>query len=419
MVVGGTVANVDNNGARDTTFFDPVTESWSAGPLMVTRGATILPSTSLLDGRMLVQGGTGWKNCASCVANFPEIYDPAPNAWSQLTNVPMVFRYYPHPFVLPDGRVLVSSQDDQAISSKVLNLTTQAWATMDATVRDGHSSAMYLPGKIVKAGTATSDNPGHASFPTTYVLNTAQPSPVWQATASMANPRSYLNLTILPDGQVLATGGSTVTDKADFAAAVYTAELWSPVTRTWTTLSGMQTHGSIIRLRSCCRTPVCWWPAAAAKMAAASRIPTIRQMRRFFSAVSLQGNSPRHLFGPLVDPVRRHVFRCHSGRGPYRFRRALVPCRGNSCLQPKSALRSAGNSGCKWWFEHAGAQQFQPGAAGPLHAVSGGYQRRALGRIVSQVARAPTGYSTAHCAGGPDRHFIHRHGKLDMVGFDG
>ena len=67
-----------------------------------------------------------------------------------------------------------------------------------------------------------------------------QPSPAWQATASMAFPRSYLNLTVLPDGQVLATGGSTTTDKANFAAAVYEAELWSPVSKAWTTMDRAQ-----------------------------------------------------------------------------------------------------------------------------------------------------------------------------------
>ncbi len=60
----------------------------------------------------------------------------------------------------------------------------------------------------------------------------------------MAFPRSFHNLTVLPDGQVLATGGGVTTDPADFSKAVYEAELWSPVTRTWTTLS----RGQIPRL---------------------------------------------------------------------------------------------------------------------------------------------------------------------------
>ena len=112
----------------------------------------------------------------------------------------MAFKYYPHAYVLPDGRVLVTSQDDAAISSRVLNLTTQTWTTVDSRVFDGHSSVMYLPGKFMKAGTATADNQGQPSFATTYVLDMTQSSPAWQQTASMANPRSYLNLTILPDG---------------------------------------------------------------------------------------------------------------------------------------------------------------------------------------------------------------------------
>jgi uncharacterized repeat protein (TIGR01451 family) len=67
-----------------------------------------------------------------------------------------------------------------------------------------------------------------------------QPTPAWQATALMEFPRSYLNLTVLPDGQVLATGGGGTTDKANFATAVYEAELWSPISKAWTTLSRAQ-----------------------------------------------------------------------------------------------------------------------------------------------------------------------------------
>ncbi len=176
------------------------------------------------------------------MADLPEIYNPASNTWTSMaSSARMAFRYYPHVYLLPDGRILMAGQDDAAISTRVLNLTTQTWTTVDSRIIDGHSSAMYLPGKIMKAGTATADSPGHPSAATTFVLDMTQPSPLWQATAPMAFPRSYLNLTILPDGQVLTTGGSSNTDLANFSAAVYEAELWSPTTQTWTTLSRMQT----------------------------------------------------------------------------------------------------------------------------------------------------------------------------------
>ncbi len=238
LIVGGIQGLSDDLGPRNATIFDPATESWSQGSMMTT-GRYYPAATRLGDGRILVLGGT--TTCNTCIADMPEIYDPAANTWTQLAaSARLAFKYFPHPYLQPDGRILVAAENDKAISSVVLDLNTQSWTTVDSRVFDGHSSAMYLPGKIVKAGTATADNPGLPAAATTYVLDMTQSTPAWQATASMANPRSYLNLTILPDGQVLATGGGTTTDKANFSTAVYPAELWSPATKSWTTMSSMQ-----------------------------------------------------------------------------------------------------------------------------------------------------------------------------------
>jgi hypothetical protein len=55
----------------------------------------------------------------------------------------------------------------------------------------------------------------------------------------MAYPRAYHNLTLLPDGNVLATGGGKVTNTYDESQAVLAAELWSPTTETWTAMASM------------------------------------------------------------------------------------------------------------------------------------------------------------------------------------
>jgi Concanavalin A-like lectin/glucanases superfamily/Domain of unknown function (DUF1929)/IPT/TIG domain/Bacterial Ig domain len=239
MIAGGIVGLTDDLGPQNGTIFDPVTETWSQGALMKV-GRYYPTTTTLPDGRILVQGGT--TTCVSCVADIPEIYDPVANFWTPLAqSARMAFQYYPHVFVLPDGRIIVAGEDDRAISTRVLDLNTQTWTTIDPRILDGHSSAMYQPGKIIKAGTATADNPGLPSAPTTYVLDMTQSSPAWQQTASMAFPRSFLNLTVLPDGQVLATGGGTTTDPANFAVAVYEAELWSPISKTWSTMARSKT----------------------------------------------------------------------------------------------------------------------------------------------------------------------------------
>ena len=55
----------------------------------------------------------------------------------------------------------------------------------------------------------------------------------------MAYPRSYLNLTPLPDGTVLATGGGTTTNGGDVSDGVLPAEDWDPATGQWTTWASM------------------------------------------------------------------------------------------------------------------------------------------------------------------------------------
>jgi hypothetical protein len=68
---------------------------------------------------------------------------------------------------------------------------------------------------------------------------TQQPPPLWRPVASMAFPRTYHTLTLLPDGNVLVTGGGWTTGATDVSNAVLAAEMWSPTAETWTTLASM------------------------------------------------------------------------------------------------------------------------------------------------------------------------------------
>src|SRR5712692_769385 len=65
-----------------------------------------------------------------------------------------------------------------------------------------------------------------------------QPSPAWRPVGSMAFPRVFHVLTLLPTGDVLVTGGSQTTDPA--SQPVYAAEIWSALTETWSTMSSAQ-----------------------------------------------------------------------------------------------------------------------------------------------------------------------------------
>jgi hypothetical protein len=235
LVVGGHIANFV--GLRDANIFNASTLTWTQIPSM-SYGRWYPTAITLPDGRVLVVAGDD--GCVGCWVANPEIYNPATNTWVQLSNASNPLPEYPHLFVLSDGRVIATGTFEQAIATQTLNVGTQTWAVVDPAVVDGHSSVMYASDKFMKSGTsATSDAPFWPAENTTYVLDMTQAQPSWRETASMAYPRSYHNLTILPDGNILATGGNVTTDPYDQTQPVYAAEMWSPVSETWSTLASM------------------------------------------------------------------------------------------------------------------------------------------------------------------------------------
>ncbi len=224
-------------GIPDANRFDPGTKSWSSANAMAYQRwyPTV---TSLPDGRVLVTSGS--TTCVTCIADIPEIYNPSTNTWTQLTGAQLTMPLYPHMYVLPDGRVLYASSTEAVIQTQVLNLSTQTWSMVDPVAVTGGSSAMYRPGKILKTGSPGAPNrlPLANSSSAAYVLDMNQASPAWRSVQPMAYGRTFHTLTLLPDGNVLVTGGSVTNDGN--SPAVYAAEIWNAQTETWTTMASMQ-----------------------------------------------------------------------------------------------------------------------------------------------------------------------------------
>jgi galactose oxidase-like protein len=193
----------------------------------------------LSDGRIMV--AAGWQTGPHVNAGIPEIYDSSTNTWTKLTSANNPFETYPFLYQLSDGRVIHVGNSEYATVTDILDLNTQTWSVVDPSIVDGGSATMYLPGKIVKAGSAADSQMVGPSANTTYVLDTTQSTPAWRQTPSMAYARTFLNLVTLPDGNVLAVGGESDKNGGTIANAVYAAELWSPQTQTWTTMAAMHT----------------------------------------------------------------------------------------------------------------------------------------------------------------------------------
>jgi galactose oxidase-like protein/Big-like domain-containing protein/glyoxal oxidase-like protein/fibronectin type III domain protein len=235
MVIGGTKTD-GGLGVANITTFDWHNETWGELTPMNFR-RWYATGTTLADGKVLVTSGDD--QSATDVVETPEIYSPATNTWTSLTAAKNYMPVYPFIYQLPDGRIVHLGGSEQATASEVLDLTTNKWTTFDSRVIDGGSIANYAPGKFIKAGSASDDGFSGNSLKTAYTLNMNEAGAIWQPTASMAFPRSFLNLTNLPDGTVLATGGDTDKSGENNANAVLQAEDWNPGSGSWTTYAPM------------------------------------------------------------------------------------------------------------------------------------------------------------------------------------
>ena len=119
LIVGG--YDPPSLGAANANIFDPVTQSWSALPNMAYR-RWYPTATTLPDGRMLVT--SGGQSCLTCLADLPEIFDPATGKFSTLSTARLAVPYYPFMFVLPDGKVIDAGANEQAVATSKLNVSS-------------------------------------------------------------------------------------------------------------------------------------------------------------------------------------------------------------------------------------------------------------------------------------------------------
>ena len=96
--------------------------------------------------------------------------------------------------------------------------------------RDYGSAVMYAPGKVLYVGG------GSPATNSAEIIDLNQPNPQWQEVSPMAFARRNCNATLMPDGEVLITGGNTGSGNYD-GDPVEAAEIWNPATETFTTVA--------------------------------------------------------------------------------------------------------------------------------------------------------------------------------------
>jgi hypothetical protein len=223
FVAGGHITN--DHGLPNTTLFTPSNNTWQSSALMA-KGRWYPTTTTLANGDVLILAGRD--ETGTLVA--------APEVWSngsikQLTSALKTLPYYARAFLTPKGTVYVAGPD---VGTRFLTTTgTGLWKSGPKRLgpyREYGSAVMYDDGKILYAG-------GNRTTNTAETIDLNLTTPIWQWTSPMAFARRHLNLTVLPTGEVLATGGVAGTAFDDVSQPVRAAEIWNPGTGNWTTLA--------------------------------------------------------------------------------------------------------------------------------------------------------------------------------------
>ena len=219
------IAGGDNwNGTSTTNTANPNSNLFDVTTRTLTRKTNMQSprwystSTTLLNGEVYIQGGSGGNQ-------RPEVrgLDGSFRLLSGADTSGMDSNY-PRNYVAPDGRIFGYDSNGWMYyvnptgtgtftTAGLLNSSYASWTG---------SSAMFRPGRILHLSGSSSN---------ALVIDINSGAPVLTPTQSLSSQRAWVNATILPNGQVLATSGSQI---ANALVGVNTkAEIWDPVTGQW------------------------------------------------------------------------------------------------------------------------------------------------------------------------------------------
>ena len=217
-----------NNGVPDTNIFDYKTDSVTTNPSGPMAFGRWYPTLVTLDtGQLLILGG---KDFSGNGVGYPEIFTPG-SGWRTLTGAYVSDFYYynalyPRAWQSSNGKVITfdpnaSGGNVYAIDPSgngqvsVVGHTPQNFAVNEPAIMYAQDHCLIL-----------------GSDGSVWLMDISGPNPVFTQTGSLAPDRIWSNLTVLPDGRVMVSGGSQVNNQ--LTGVDYTVAIWDPSTGLWT-----------------------------------------------------------------------------------------------------------------------------------------------------------------------------------------
>ena len=222
--------------------YDPATGMWSSTGSLGTPRSNTFTATVLPSGKVLVAGG---RTTGSVDTATAELYDPGTGMWAPTGSLIGGERRAHIAVLLPNGKVLVAGgevhpPDITLATAELYDPATGTWSsTGSLSVSRTGATAVLLPnGKVLVAGGVSGGCCGTGFFTNTAELYDPETGS-WTPTGNMATARSFSNYErakLLPNGKVLVAGEQTTGN-----VMLATAELYDPVTGTWSFTGSMAT----------------------------------------------------------------------------------------------------------------------------------------------------------------------------------
>jgi hypothetical protein len=229
FINGGNLRYDPFYGEPRNAVFDPVTNLFTNVQNMA-HGRWYPTTTVLGNGSVMSFSGlreTGGTNTTV------EIYT-ADSGWSPEYPAGWTPPLYPRLHLLSDGRVFYSGSGR---GSRIFDPASKTWSGVVATTNYG-ATRSYGTSVLLPLTPATGYKSrvmifggGNPSTATTEIIDLSMPVLAWQYGPPMSQPRIEMNATILPNGKVLATGGSL--NDEDATTASLNADLYDPDTNTF------------------------------------------------------------------------------------------------------------------------------------------------------------------------------------------
>ncbi len=255
----GRILAAGGTSSERTSIYDPKTGLWSvASDMNIRRGYQ--GNVTLSDGSVFTLGGS-WSESTTVNGNKDAERWTPETGWISMPQIQNellwnsndlsqeargYYRIDNHAWLwaAPNGKIFHAGPGERMHWIDVAN--GGSWTDAGQRGNDTYSmkgtTVMFDIGKILKVGGSRSYDSNTPAKETSFVIDINSNTPVVTRTVNnLAFSRTMHNSTVLPNGQVLVTGGLDHAEVFTDTGSRLSAELYNPSTNTWRTVAGMAT----------------------------------------------------------------------------------------------------------------------------------------------------------------------------------